>query len=97
MASSREVAWHFLFSFLDHFVDVFDYSVGRSMLSCYHGVHRERGESFFSDTKLFFAKVSEPNFSMGRTDRSTETFADRRMIAIVDGEELEKRKASRIP
>ena len=86
----------FWFSCFDHFVDVFDYSAGRSMLSCYHGVHRGR-KSFFSDTKLFFAKVLEPNFSMGRTDRSTETVADRRMIAIVDGEELEKRRASRIP
>ena len=34
---------------------------------------------------------------MGRTDRSKETSAHRRMIAIVDGEELEKRKATRIP
>ena len=46
---------------------------------------------------MFFAKVLEPNISIGRTDRSTETSADRRMIAVVDGEEIEKRKASRIP
>ena len=56
MASSREVAWHFLFSFLDHFVDVFDYSVGRSMLSCYHGVHRERGRVFFLTQNCFSQK-----------------------------------------
>ena len=49
---------------------------------------------FLTDTKLFFAKVLEPYFSMGRTVRSTETSAD---PTIVDGEELEKRKASRIP
>ena len=27
-----------LFSCFDHFIGVFDYKVGRSMLSCYHGV-----------------------------------------------------------
>ena len=58
----------------------------------------ESDEQFFlTDTKLFSAKVLEPYFSMGRTVRSTETSADRTMITIVDGEELEKRKASRIP
>ena len=28
----------YLFSYFDHFIGVFDCSVGRSMLSCYHGV-----------------------------------------------------------
>ena len=76
LASSREFALHFLvslFSCFDHFIDVFDYSVGRSMLSCYHGVHGQRGRAF-SGTKLFFARSIIPNFSMGRTDRSTENF-----------------------
>ena len=56
MVSSREVAWHFLFSCLDHFVDVFDYSAGRSMLSCYHGVYRERGRVFFLTQNYFSQK-----------------------------------------
>ena len=56
MASSMEVAWHFLFSCFDHFVDVFDYSVGRSMLSCYHGVHRERRRVFFLTQNCFSQK-----------------------------------------
>ena len=60
-----------LFSCFDHFMGVFDYSVGRSMLSCYHGVHGLR-RGAFSGTKLFFARSIIPNFSMGRTDRSTE-------------------------
>ena len=58
VASSRELALHFLvslFSCFDHFIGVFDYSVGRSMLSCYHGVHEQRRRAF-SDTKLFFAR-----------------------------------------
>ena len=41
MLSSREFALYFLvslFSCFDHRIGVFDYSVGRSMLSCYHGV-----------------------------------------------------------
>ena len=41
MLSSREFALYFLvslFSCFDHLIGVFDYSVGRSMLSCYHGV-----------------------------------------------------------
>ena len=41
MLSSREFALYFLvslFSCFDHFIGVFDYSVGRSMLSCNHGV-----------------------------------------------------------
>ena len=56
VVSSREVAWHFLFSCFDHFVDVFDYSVGRSMLSCYHGVHRMRGRVFFPTQNCFSQK-----------------------------------------
>jgi len=60
-----------LFSCFDHFIGVFDYSVGRSMLSCYHRVHGQRQKA---GTKLFFAKGIIPNFSMGRTDRSTENF-----------------------
>ena len=32
-----------LFSCFDHFIGVFDYSVGRSMLSCYHGVQGKDG------------------------------------------------------
>ena len=74
LASSREFALYFLvslFSCFDHFMGVFDYSVGRSMLSCYHGVHGLR-RGAFSGTKLFFARSIIPNFSMGRTDRSTE-------------------------
>ena len=74
LASSREFALYFLvslFSRFDHFMGVFDYSVGRSMLSCYHGVHGLRRRAF-SGTKLFFARSIIPNFSMGRTDRSTE-------------------------
>ena len=41
MLSSREFALFFLvslFSCFDHFIGVLDYSVGRSMLSCNHGV-----------------------------------------------------------
>ena len=41
MVSSRAFALYFsasLFSCFDHFIGVFDYSVGGSMLSCYHGV-----------------------------------------------------------
>ena len=74
LASSREFALYFLvslFSCFDHFMGVFDYSVGRSMLSCYHGVHGLRRRAF-SGTKSFFARSIIPNFSMGRTDRSTE-------------------------
>ena len=44
-----------LFSCFDHFISMFDYSVGRSMLSCYHGVHGQRRRAF-SDTNLFFAR-----------------------------------------
>ena len=76
LASSREFALYFLvslFSCFDHFFGVFDYSVGRSMLSCYHGVHGLRRRAF-SGTKWFFARSIIPNFSMGRTDRSTENF-----------------------
>ena len=59
MASSRELALYFL-QFLcsvcfDHFIGVFDYSVGRSMLSRYHGAHRQRRRAF-SDGKFFFAR-----------------------------------------
>ena len=59
MASSREFALYFLvslFSCFDHFMGEFDYSVRRSMLSCYHGVHGQRRRAFFSDTMLFFAR-----------------------------------------
>ena len=74
LASSKEFALFFLvslFSCFDHFMGAFDYSVGRSMLSCYHGVHGLRRRAF-SGTKLFFARSIIPNFSMGTTDRSTE-------------------------
>ena len=50
MVSSREFALYFLvslFGCFDHFIGVFDYSVGRSMLSRYHGVHRQRSRAFF--------------------------------------------------
>ena len=43
MASSREFPFFFFsvsfFSCFDHFIGVFDYSVGRSMFSCNHGVN----------------------------------------------------------
>ena len=58
MASSRNFTLFFrvsLFRCFDHFIGVFD-GVGRSMLSCYHGVHGERHGRAFSDTKLFFAR-----------------------------------------
>lgn len=45
--SSREFALYFLvylFSCLDHFIGVFDYSVGRSI---YYGVHGQREEHFW--------------------------------------------------
>ena len=54
----REFALYFLvslFSCFDHFIGVFDYSLGRSMLSRYHGAHRQRRRAF-SDRKLFFAR-----------------------------------------
>ena len=57
MAFSREFALlfvFFLFRCFDHFIGVFDYSVGRFMFSCNHG-QRQRA---FSDTKLFFARSS---------------------------------------
>ena len=44
----------FLFRCFDHFIGVFDYSVGRFMFSCNHG-QRQRA---FSDTKLFFVRNS---------------------------------------
>ena len=84
MASSREFALYFLVSLLscfDHFIGLFDYSVGRSILSC-------------SDTKTVFPKKygSLILAGEGQTDpRKSST--DRRMIAIVDDEELEKRKS----
>ena len=59
MASSREFALYFLvslFSCFDHFMGVFDYSVRRSMLSCYHGVHGQRRRAFCSDTMLLFTR-----------------------------------------
>ena len=58
MASSRNFTLFFrvsLFCCFDHFSGVFD-GVGRSMLSCYHGVHGQRRGRAFSDTKLFFAR-----------------------------------------
>ena len=45
----------FFGQFFYHFIGVFDYSVGRSMHSCCHGVHGQRRRAF-SDTKLFFAR-----------------------------------------
>ena len=67
IASLMEFASFFLvslFSCFDRFIGVFDYWVGRSMLSCNHGVHGQRRRAF-SDSKLFFARSIQPNFSMG--------------------------------
>ena len=44
-----------LFSCFDHFIGVFDYSVGRSMLSCYHGV---QGKDAFYLTPRRMIQVS---------------------------------------
>ena len=57
--SSREFALYFLvslFSCFDHFIGVFYYLLGRSMLSCYHGVHGQprRAFSFFFVVNFFF-------------------------------------------
>ena len=51
--SSREFALYFLvylFSCLDHFIGVFDYSVGRSI---YYGVHGQREEHFWLKIVLY--------------------------------------------
>ena len=57
--SSRELVLYFLvslFSCFDHFIGVFYYLVGRSMLSCYHGVHGQlrRAFAFFFIVVDFF-------------------------------------------
>ena len=57
--SQREFALYFLvslFSCFDHFIGVFYYLLGRSMLSCYHGVHGQprRAFSFFVVVNFFF-------------------------------------------
>ena len=61
LASSREFALYFLvslFSCFDHFMGVFDYSVGRSMLSCFHVIMEfmDSDEELFLAEKLFFHK-----------------------------------------
>ena len=99
----------------------FDYSVGRSMLSCYHA----QRQTTFSDTNCFSQELLQPNFIMcciigqiwneqesdrqnslhedlneilsqevikeGQTD-PPKISADHRMTAIVDDEEIQKRK-----
>ena len=60
MASSREFALYFLvslFSCFDHFIGVFDYSVGRSMLSCNHGV--QGNNAFYLITRRRRFKYSD--------------------------------------
>ena len=44
-------------------IAVFDYAVGRSMLSCNHGVHEQQRKAF-ADTNLLFARALN-NFSTG--------------------------------
>ena len=60
--SSREFALYFLvslFSCFDHFIGVFYYLLGRSMLSCYHGVHGQprRAFAFFVVVVDFFFQI----------------------------------------
>lgn len=52
-----------LFSCFDDFIAVFDYAVGRSMLSCNHGVHEQQRKAF-ADTNLLYARALN-NFSTG--------------------------------
>ena len=67
-----------LFNCFNHFIAVFDYSVGRSMLSCYHGVHfMDSDEELLLAQNCFSQEVLEPWFRMGNTDRPTENFGRR--------------------
>ena len=99
MASSRKFALYLLvslFSCFDHFIGVFDYSVGQSMPSCYHRGHGQRRRAF-SDTKLFFARSIGTLIWHGKHGHTRKTSAERRMTAIVDDGELVRRRVSRIP
>ena len=58
-----------LFSCVDYFIGVFDYSVGRSMFSCNHrvpGQPRDKQLFFLRTQNCFSQEVLEPYFSMGR-------------------------------
>ena len=60
MAFSREFALCFLvslFAYFDHFIVVFDYSVGRSLLSCNHGFMDSNEELFFFKNNGTFKNV----------------------------------------
>ena len=73
----REFALYFLvslFSCFDHFIGVFDYSLGRSMLSRYQELIDSEEELFLTEN-CFSQEVLEPNFSMGRTHRCAENFS----------------------
>ena len=63
MASSREFALYFLvslFSCFDHFIGVFDYSVGQYVLSCYHGVQGK--DSFYLTPRRPFKYSDDGEF-----------------------------------
>ena len=63
MLSSREFALYFLvslFSCFDHLIGVFDYSVGRSMLSCYHGVQAK--DTFYLTPRRRFKYSDDGKF-----------------------------------
>ena len=72
--SSREFVLYFLvslFSCFDHFIGVFYCLVGRSMLSCYHGVHGQprRAFAFFVAVVDFFLNNNNLQFLTSKIER----------------------------
>lgn len=69
--SSREFALYFLvylFSCFDHFIGVFDYSVGRFI---YYGVHGQREELFLTQNCVVFPFINKPwNSALSRCSRT---------------------------
>ena len=80
--SSREFVLYFLvslFSCFDHFNGVFYYLVGRSMLSCYHGVHGQlrRAFAFFFVVVDFFLDNNNLQFLTSKIERVLGKKTDR--------------------
>ena len=77
--SSREFVLYFLvslFSCFDHFIGVL---VGRSMLSCYHGVHGQprRAFAFFVAVVDFFLNNNNLQFLTSKIERVLGKKTDR--------------------
>ena len=65
------VFFGFFVQLFDHFIGVFYYLVGRSMLSCYHGVHGQlrRAFAFFFVVVDFFLNNNNLQFLTSKIER----------------------------